>query len=1448
MAVQSRASFAALAYPSQDINEHGRGLSRLPRGRCPHTEDAPARAELPHPSVVVTHWTQKRKTESMTLECTLVRGPASLHKGGAIELSIEAELGLPGVVLESAVASAFGCRELTVDGVRVSRLSVGQPPLVNGAVLVDGAGTADVPERLGARSALLLLVHTGPAAGQVAVLGRGRYTIGREDADISIPDPDISRVHAVIEVSRTAITLEDSGSANGIIVNNRRIRRSSISTDTMFRCGGSDISITFREALASGAGLAGAGYAVKEPLKVQRSSESTRKVPLLLAAGLPLVLGVGMAVATGMWWFLAFTAVSAMTALVPLFSGHNRRRALNQAVADAAGQDAERRRRSAPSAAQIILFNGVPMALPPVMAGSAEELELTGSLRSNGPSAGWLRLGTRPVTANIRLEPSDPEFRAPQLGRMPLCLDPSVGTVQLAGPSARVDGLMRFLLMQLAAYPSNTATSVIVYGPASALPLSARFLNGVELSCSAIAVRASLAAGSRTSGVLILLGCGIGEDAPSEEGKAERESLGCEARRRGWRIISCGEAADEAGAIVDLTQEQAALRVGSEATTFVPDLVPHNVFDRFCRESPQAKVTDTDGIPDSCALGQILDCDPTAIAVRWATLTGPLSAPIGRASSGVLILDLNSDGPHVLVAGTTGSGKSELLRSLVASLSACHSPERINFVFIDFKGGSGLSPLAGIPHCVSMLTNLGRDGLDRSLQSLRAEVHLRERLFADASVPDLEAYRRQLRPRGASNPCLPHLVIIVDEFRMLVDEAPSALAELMRIAAIGRSLGIHLVMATQRPQGALTADIRANVTSSIALRVQSDMESLDIINSKVAAAISVATPGRAFLSRGSGGPEEFQAAALAGNPAGRHRTVAVRSAVSVMGRQAEGSAPEAPPRATPEEAASALVDTMLKLWAKDGCVEPRRPIAPPLPRELRCDEVRCGEGRCPWRPARADVAQPPSTPAGSLPSESAQEISVCLGIADQPEEQRLSCLQWTPSHDSHLALIGPPAETSKICMSVTAALIRHDSESHFYVLDGVGSFTGAESLSRVGAVAAPHDLRRGARILQRLAAEMAARLGSPSPQTHVPLVLVIAGWGTWQSSFRSSPLAWAEELVHDMVRDGPVAGITVVITGDRELVTGRFFAGIPTRAFFPAGSTEESRLSWPRMPVADMLPGRAVVTGSVLRGKSAMSQFCVGPSGKEWPYGNANVALREPFRILALPEHVTVAEVTGKLPAHESAAQASASVLHTQSAPVQLWLGVGGDSLEAVSVRLPPAGVLVALGGDSSGKTTLLKTLPALNPALQWLLPPHGTDPKAFWSTAWRESDDAARGRRGIMLIDDADFLSPETHQHLMELNRQGHAAVLTAGFGSSLIQRIPLALNARGSGTGLLLGPRSLSDADFFAARFDVEESPPPGRAILFQAGRSRTIQLAEPDLGATLREGYLRSERRRQ
>ena len=166
-------------------------------------------------------------------------------------------------------------------------------------------------------------------------------------------------------------------------------------------------------------------------------------------------------------------------------------------------------------------------------------------------------------------------------------------------------------------------------------------------------------------------------------------------------------------------------------------------------------------------------------------------------------------------------------------------------------------------------------------------------------------------------------------------------------------------------------------------------------------------------------------------------------------------------------------------------------------------------------------------------------------------------------------------------------------------------------------------------MLERIAEEATSRLGGSSAGPRPGLVLVLSGWGAWVSAFRSGPQAWAEELVQDIVRDGSRAGVTVIVTGGRELVTARFFAGLPNRIFFPAGSTEEGRLAWPRLPALEPVPGRVAVFGPFLpaplaTGHAAQLFEPKVPDGRQTA---AAAFTARPFRVEALPASVSVDEV-----------------------------------------------------------------------------------------------------------------------------------------------------------------------------------------------------------------------------
>ena len=167
---------------------------------------------------------------------------------------------------------------------------------------------------------LALAVHSGPGAGLVFPLRRGRFRIGRSGTEIVIPDAELSREHAQLDVTDSAVTLLDLGSANGVRVDGKKSPCGRLSTDSMIHCGGSSMSLVFGGTLDPGS-QAAAGSDVTAPLVVSNPAAQSNRAALLLAAVLPLAIGIGLAVLTGMWIFLAFTAVSAVSVLVPVDVG-----------------------------------------------------------------------------------------------------------------------------------------------------------------------------------------------------------------------------------------------------------------------------------------------------------------------------------------------------------------------------------------------------------------------------------------------------------------------------------------------------------------------------------------------------------------------------------------------------------------------------------------------------------------------------------------------------------------------------------------------------------------------------------------------------------------------------------------------------------------------------------------------------------------------------------------------------------------------------------------------------------------------------------------------------------------------------------------------------------------------------------------------------------------------
>lgn len=479
-------------------------------------------------------------------------------------------------------------------------------------------------------------------------------------------------------------------------------------------------------------------------------------------------------------------------------------------------------------------------------------------------------------------------------------------------------------------------------------------------------------------------------------------------------------------------------------------------------EDPELELVGA-GLPQLVRLLPLLGADDIAAdqVLKWwsaPTWDPPPSAPIGIGEDGVAVIDLVRDGPHGLIGGTTGSGESELLRSLVAGLSARVDPDHLVFVLIDYKGGSAFDDCARLPHTVGLVTDLDGHLRERALKSLEAELAYRERLLREVGAQDLREYLRMGAPLGP----LPRLAVVIDEFATLAAELPEFINALVGIAQRGRSLGVHLILATQRPSGAVNANIKANTNLRIALRVQDAGDSQDIIDSKDAASISRSTPGRAYIRRGPGDVVLVQTALSTATPSGR-RSAAVR-----LEPFSFGPTPSNRPLEEGDDDESAtdlarLVNAVEAAFIGSGMQQPRKPWLEMLPERIELETI--------------------------LTAADAPDV-VPLGLADDPERQRQIPVGWDPA-EGHLALFGMVGSgTTTAMLAVVRSLVERcpPQECHIYGLDfGAGGLAPLGALPHVGAVIAANDYEAQFRLIRYLRREVerrrtltpAARVGEP---------------------------------------------------------------------------------------------------------------------------------------------------------------------------------------------------------------------------------------------------------------------------------------------------------------------------------------------------------------------------------
>ena len=1288
-----------------------------------------------------------------------------------------------------------------------------------------------------------LLVTGGPEAGRRLPLTAGRHVVGRgPGADIVVPDPSMSRRHLVFDVARDEIQVGDAGSSNGTFLEGRELAEPLPLLDgQIVEAGRSTFTLGGLGAPTAATGMPAAGgrIAFNRPPRVGGSLPAGDHVVTLppvqddaihLPIGallVPLAIGGILIAVTGNLLLLSFALLAPAMALVNFL---DRRRTsvgrhgravrefraqvttLADALVTARADELKARRAAAPDL--VALRQRVERLDPRLWErrpGDADALELRvgtadlpSSIHAEVSGAGY---------ADLRAEAEQLLTASETLHGVPVTARLQATVLGLCGPAAVVESLARSLILQAAAlhspYDLRIACAVTASQPwdwVGWLPHAGRG----SVAQGASAGRTLLERIARDDDPTLVVMDGALRIEPS---------LAAAAAAAGGAVIWLDTAVSRlpgsAGLIAELDTAVARLRLtdvtdGAEIADVSADGVGREAAEEIARLL--APLDDAGGdsggeIPRRVSLLDLLeldDPDPAAIGRRWSLSVDHLRAPVGMGPSGPYEIDAGAvEGLRLLLGGMPGSGKSELLQTLIVSLAATHPPDRLAFLLIDYKGGAAFRDCIDLPHVAGLVTDLDEHLAERARASLRAELRHREQALHRAGVRSL----RELAARGGPD-VPPALLIVIDEFAALVREVPSFVETLVDVAQRGRSLGLHLVLATQRPRGVVSDGLRANANLRIAMRMSDRAESTDILEVGDAAAIPADLPGRALALTGrlvDGSPEltPFQAAYVSGLTAAvdaaRVRVTPLRRAAAPGSRAAVLSG------AGGEHASDLhrLVSACAEAAADARMARPRPPWLEPLPDHLALDDV--------WEPGSG----------------------VVLGLLDEPDALRQTPFAFTPEVDGSMLIYGASgAGKTTALQTVGLSLARGGSPAdvQLYGLDfASGALRALEALPHCGSVVCAGEDERIIRLLSRLDDELIRRKAAATCEPRI--VVLVDGLAGFTGTFERVDYGEPVSALVRLAAEGRALGIHVVATAQRRAEVPSALGGVvQLRVVLRlADPGEYASLGVPRRALAgaQLPPGRGFV-GDGLELQVAAP-------------GDLDAAGRELARRTRLkaPAVGVLAEkyLRDRLPAPD--------------ARLEAVIGIDDASLKPAVLRLADGGALVA-GGARTGKTTALATIVASLAGGPGALPLHlialrreALAELSVWSSlaigvdegAERLATIVATSEPAIIVIDDAvsfsEGLAAASCAALLNRGRDEPVRIIAAAetralggvFGGWL-------RDLRGEGRGLLLSPNLDVDGDLLGVRLprtSRSRGPfPAGRGFLVARGIAALVQVA--------------------
>ena len=673
--------------------------------------------------------------------------------------------------------------------------------------------------------------------------------------------------------------------------------------------------------------------------------------------------------------------------------------------------------------------------------------------------------------------------------------------------------------------------------------------------------------------------------------------------------------------------------------------------------------------------------NPAAVAERWTENNsvrasavpnrkdnGTLRALVGSKGIEPLYLDLKNEGPHALVGGTTGAGKSEFLQSWVMGMAAAYSPDRVSFLFVDYKGGAAFADCLHLPHTVGLVTDLSPHLVRRALTSLRAELHHRERLLNRKKAKDLLELQREADPDAP-----PYLIIIVDEFAALATEVPEFVDGVVDVAARGRSLGLHLILATQRPAGVIKESLRANTNLRVALRMADEDDAIDILGVPTAAYFDPSIPGRGAAKTGPGRIQGFQTGYAGGWTTEKPQRPQIEIVEMAFGSGPAWAAP-APESPVKEEAAG--LNDIARMTANIIKAADVLSIEPP---------------RKPWLDELATTYD-----FSKLPNPRTDE-RLLLGVADDPAHQDQPTVFYEPDQDGNMAIYGTGGSGKSAALrgiAIAAAVTPRGGPVNVYGIDcGSSGLKMLDELPHVGEIINGDDVERVGRLLRwlrDLADDRAARYSEVRASTIVEyrklanlpdekrIFVLVDGMSSFREAYEYSKLSALWDIFLQLATDGRPLGIHLVVSGDRpNSVPASLLASIQRRLVLRL-SSEDDYLS---MDVPKDVLGQASPPGRGLLGNLEVQLAVLG--------GNSNLAVqaREVHKLseAMLRQGVERAPQIERLPD-----QVDLEILPAGSPDLPV-IGVDDETLQPAEILAK--GPLLLAGPPGSGRTVALVTL-----------------------------------------------------------------------------------------------------------------------------------------------------------